>query len=70
MKKREMIKTILNALRTYEIEPLIEVSEDDTPVKVMYKIEDTFDMFSKKQLTPLYKDAKFRLRYKDVGLIS
>lgn len=70
MKKKEMVNTIINAFRVYELEMIIPKEEKDTNVDVAEKIEMIFYSIPNKELTPMYKAAKQRLKYMNIGLIS
>lgn len=70
MKKREMINTILNSLKSYELEMIVPVEEKDTAIDVAIKIETIFNSFTKEQLKTAYTDAIRKLKYENVGLIS
>ena len=69
-RKKEMIDTIISSFRSYELEMIVPVKEDDTIRDISAKIEQLFDAYKKEDLKPLYKAAASRLRYSNIGLIA
>jgi len=69
-RKKEMIDTIISSFRSYELEMIVPVKEDDTTRDIGTKIEQLFNTYKKEDLKPLYKAAARRLRYSNIGLIA
>ena len=70
MKKKEMIDTIINAFRTYELKLIVPTTEKDTIQDIALKTELIFNSIKKDELKKMYKAAKSRIKYNDIGLIS
>lgn len=70
MKKKEMINEIILAFRSYELEMIVPVKETDSIVDIGMKIEQKFNEYKRPQLSVLYKAAKVRRKYMNVGLIA
>jgi hypothetical protein len=69
-KKKDMVDTIISALRVYELEMIIPTDEKDTNYTIAEKINTIFTSMPNEKLRPMYNAAKTRLKYNNIGLIS
>jgi len=70
MNKKQLINNIINNMRAYELDLMIDREKNDSPRNIAIKIENEFSSYTISRLKPIYNKIKWREKYNNIGLIA